>query len=60
MLNIKRTKELLNHQSISDEKAEKIRNEFCLLAEIIFEQWVEKRKKDEKFIHKPMAYINKE
>jgi len=39
MLSIKRVKELINDQGISDEEAEKIRDGCRALTEVIFEQW---------------------
>ena len=39
MLSIEEIKELLNNQNISDQKAKEIRDDFRLLAEIIFELW---------------------
>jgi signal-transduction protein with cAMP-binding, CBS, and nucleotidyltransferase domain len=48
MLSIERVKELLGDQKISDKEAEEIRDGFRALAEIIFEQWKEKRLKDNK------------
>jgi len=45
-LSIKRVKELLNDEKISDEMAEEIRVGFESLVEIIFEKWQqEKREK---------------
>jgi signal-transduction protein with cAMP-binding, CBS, and nucleotidyltransferase domain len=46
MLSIERVKELLGDQKISDKEAKEIRDDFRALAEIIFEQWKEKRLKD--------------
>jgi hypothetical protein len=44
MLTIQQVKTILNNPNISDEEAMEIRDNFCSLAEIIFEQW-EKEKK---------------
>jgi hypothetical protein len=44
MLSIEKTKELLNDKNISDEEAEKIRDDMRTLAEIIFDKWLEERK----------------
>jgi signal-transduction protein with cAMP-binding, CBS, and nucleotidyltransferase domain len=46
MLSIDRVKELLKDSNISDEEAKEIRDSFRSLAEIIFEQWRRKRKKE--------------
>lgn len=46
MLSVERVKELLNDPKISDEEAEKIRDEFYILAEVIFEKWMEDKKKE--------------
>jgi signal-transduction protein with cAMP-binding, CBS, and nucleotidyltransferase domain len=48
MLSIERVKELLGNQKISDKEAEEIRDGFRVLAEIILEQWKEKRLKGNK------------
>lgn len=45
MLSLERTKTLLNDPLLSDKEAEKIRDGFRALAEIIFEKWQEKRSK---------------
>jgi len=45
MLSVERVKQLLNDPKISDEEAEKIRDEFHILAEMIFEKWIEDKKK---------------
>jgi CRISPR/Cas system-associated endonuclease Cas1 len=55
MLSIERVKELLGDQKISDKEAEEIRDGFRALAEIIFEQWKEKRQKR----NKPIDPLNK-
>ncbi len=39
MLTIQQIKELLKKPAMADEKAEEIRDNLYLLAEIIFEQW---------------------
>lgn len=39
MLSIERVKQLLKDPALSDADAEKIRDEFRILAEIIFDQW---------------------
>jgi hypothetical protein len=44
MLSIERIKEIINDPSLSDEELTEIRDEYRLLAEIIFEQWNEDRK----------------
>lgn len=46
MLSVERVKELLNDPKISDEEAEKIRDEFNILAEMIFDKWIEDKKKE--------------
>jgi signal-transduction protein with cAMP-binding, CBS, and nucleotidyltransferase domain len=48
MLSIERVKELLGDQEISDKEAKEIRDDFRVLAEIVLEQWKEKRLKDNK------------
>ncbi|KKQ35284.1 MAG: putative cytosolic protein [Candidatus Nomurabacteria bacterium GW2011_GWB1_37_5] len=45
MLSIERTKELLNDCSVADKEAEDIRDNFRMLAEIIFEKWQTEREK---------------
>ena len=40
MLSIEKTKKILNSPDMSDEEAEKIRDGFYNLAEIIFEKWM--------------------
>ena len=39
MLSVERVKELLSDPSLSDVEVEQIRDEFQILAEIIFEKW---------------------
>jgi hypothetical protein len=47
MLSVQKAKKLINDETISDEEAEKIRDECRDLAEIIFDKWLEeKRLKD--------------
>lgn len=46
MLSVERVKELLNDPKISDEEVEKIRDEFHIFAEMIFDKWVEDKKKE--------------
>jgi len=45
MLSIERVKELLNDPNLSDKEIEEIRDGFYNLSELIFEQWMEDRKK---------------
>lgn len=45
MLSVERVKELLNDPSLSDKEIEEIRDGFYQLSEVIFEQWMEERKK---------------
>ncbi len=45
MLSIERVKELINDPSLSDKEIEEIRDGFYQLSEIMFEQWMEERKK---------------
>jgi hypothetical protein len=46
-ISVERTKELLGQPDLSNEEAECIRDECRILAEIIFEQWLnEKRRND--------------
>jgi len=45
MLSIERVKELLNDPKLSDKEVEEIRDQTYLLTEVIFEQWMEERKK---------------
>jgi hypothetical protein len=44
MLSVQKVKRLLNGETISDEKAEKIRDECRDLAEIIFDKWLEEKR----------------
>jgi hypothetical protein len=44
MLSVERIKEIINDPSLSDEELTEIRDEYRLLAEIIFDQWNEERK----------------
>ena len=46
MLSVERVKELLNDPKVSDKEAEEIRDDFNILAEIIFEKWLEDKKKE--------------
>ncbi len=39
MLTIQQTKQLLNNPALTDQEAEKIRDDFRMLAEIIFQKW---------------------
>jgi signal-transduction protein with cAMP-binding, CBS, and nucleotidyltransferase domain len=48
MLSIERVKELIKDKNISDEEAKQIRDELRTLAEIIFEQWLHKKRKEQK------------
>jgi len=57
MLTIERTKRLLNDQDITDEKAEQIRDDFYLLAEVIFEKWQKDREKT--YQHSPTLIEDK-
>jgi hypothetical protein len=45
MLSVERVKELLNDPTLSDAEVEQVRDEFQILAEIIFEKWKEDQKK---------------
>lgn len=47
MLTVKRVKQLINDNSISDDETEEIRDGYRALAEIIFEQWQAGRLKNE-------------
>jgi hypothetical protein len=40
-MTIDKLKELLNDPSLHDDEAERVRDEFRIFAEIIFEQWLE-------------------
>jgi len=39
MLSVERVKELINDPSLSDAEVEQVRDEFQILAEIIFDKW---------------------
>ena len=58
MLSVERVKKILNAPSLSDKEAEEIRDGFLILAEIIYDRWLEtvKRAKnqDEKNDEKPV------
>jgi hypothetical protein len=41
---VEKVKKILKDDSISDEKAENIRNEFYALAEIIYEKWLKDKR----------------
>lgn len=41
MLSIERVKELLNDPKLSDKEIEEIRDGFLILAEIIYDRWLE-------------------
>lgn len=45
MLSLEQIKKLLNDPTISDDQALEIRDQFYALAEIIYEQWQEERKR---------------
>ena len=45
MLSVERVKELINDPNLSDKEIEEIRDGFYQLSEIMFEQWMEERKK---------------
>ena len=45
MLSVERVKELINDPTFSDKEIEEIRDQMYLLTEVIFEQWMEERKK---------------
>lgn len=45
MLSAERVKELINDPKLSDKEIEKIRDHMYMLTELIFEQWMEERKK---------------
>ena len=59
MLSVERVKELLNDPKLSDKEVEEIRDGFLILAEIIYDRWLETveqaknqdGKNDEKSIH---------
>ena len=46
MLSVERVKELLNDPKLSDKEVEEIRDHLYMLSEIMFEQWMEDRKKE--------------
>ena len=52
MLSVERVKELLNDPKLSDKEIEEIRDSFLILAEIIYDRWIEiieqAKNKDEK------------
>ncbi len=52
MLSVERVKELLNDPKLSDKEIEEIRDGFLILAEIIYDRWLETieqaKNKDEK------------
>ncbi|MBU2265379.1 hypothetical protein KJ784_04340 [Patescibacteria group bacterium] len=41
MLSVERVKELLNDPKLSDKEVEEIRDGFLILAEIIYDRWLE-------------------
>ena len=45
MLSVERVKELINDPKLSGKEIEEIRDQMYLLTELIFEQWMEERKK---------------
>lgn len=45
MLSLERAKELINDPKLSDKEIEEIRDQMYMLSELIFEQWMEDRKK---------------
>lgn len=48
MISIERTKKLIGKPDMPDAEAEKIRDSMRSLVEIIFEQWIEERKRGNK------------
>ena len=60
MLSIKRVKELLNNPDISDKEAEEIRDNFRMLAEIIFEKWQQDKKIKQKIYPQKYTLLKKE
>jgi len=46
MLSVERVKELINDPNLSDKEIEEIRDQMYMLTELIFEQWMEDRKKE--------------
>ena len=63
MLSIKRIKEILNDQNLSEGEVQEIRDGFYMLAEIIYEKWQKETKtKDSKNAQSPIPlqqYNNK-
>lgn len=45
MISIERAKELIGDKNMPDEEVDKVRHELRALAEIIFERWVEGKKR---------------
>jgi len=41
MLSVERVKKILNNPTLSDKEAEEIRDSFLILAEIIYDKWME-------------------
>ena len=58
MLSVERVKELLNDPKLSDKEIEEIRDQTYLLTEVIFEQWMEDRKKSVRKRKKRVKKIN--
>ena len=58
MLSVERVKELLNDPKLSDKEVEEIRDGFLILAEIIYDRWLETveraKNQDEKNDEKPV------
>ena len=46
MLSVERVKELINDPNLSDKEIEEIRDHMYMLTELMFEQWMEDRKKE--------------
>jgi len=44
IVSVEETKKILKNPELADEEAEKIRDEFRMLAEVIFDKWFEERK----------------
>ena len=44
LLTIEQTKKILNNPELSDEQLTEIRDGYRLMAEVIFEKWIEERK----------------
>ncbi len=59
MLSIERVKELVNDPSLTDEEIKEIRDEFYLLAEIIFEQWKTERETNSQQSEETMLSVDK-